>query len=81
MIMDAQHIETLSTMMRRNRATITRRRSSLQQALEHQQRYIREALEMGMPPKQVARLTGYTEGRISQIRNQGGSKVSMFNLL
>ena len=33
-----------------------------------------------MRPKK-AQLSGLTEGRISQIRNEGGSPVSMFDLI
>ncbi|MGO9351945.1 MAG: hypothetical protein ACLP3C_14390 [Mycobacterium sp.] len=78
---DGEHIATLTTQIRRNHATINRRRNSLQQAIEHQKRFIREALDRGMPPKKVARLSGLTEGRISQIRNEGGPPVSMFDLV
>ena len=67
--------------MRRNRAAIQRRRVSLTDALEHQKHYIRQALDVGMPLKQVARNTGLTAGRISQIRHEGGEPVSMFDLM
>jgi hypothetical protein len=78
---NGEHIATLTAQIRRNRATINRRRNSLQQAMEHQKRFIREALDQGMPPKKIARLSGLTEGRISQIRNEGGPPVSMFDLM
>lgn len=77
---DAEHVAILSTMIRRNRATIQRRLRSVDVAREHQKRYIREALDMAIPPKKVARLSGLTEARISQIRNEGGPPVSMFDL-
>lgn len=78
---DAEHIAVLTTMIRRNRATIHRRLRSVDVAREHQKRYIREALYTGMPPKKVARLSGLTQARISQIRNEGGPPVSMFDLM
>lgn len=78
---DAEHIAVLTTMIRRNRATIHRRVRSVDAAREHQKRYIREALDVGMPPKKVARLSGLTEARISQVRNEGGPPVSMFDLM
>lgn len=68
----AEYLAMLATQIRRNRATITRRRTSLRTALEHQKRFLREALDEGMPPKKVARISGLTEARISQIRNEGG---------
>ncbi|MCX2716097.1 hypothetical protein [Mycolicibacterium sp. J2] len=77
---DADHVAVLIAQLRRNRNTITRRRTSLQQALDHQKHFIREAVEH-LPPKKVARLTGLTEGRISQIRNELGSPISMFDLM
>jgi hypothetical protein len=80
-ISDSEHIANLITGMRRNRATINRRRASVKQAEEHQKHYIREALEVGMPPKQVARNTGLTVGRISQIRHELGRPVSVFDLI
>ncbi|CAN5732744.1 hypothetical protein BH09ACT8_BH09ACT8_58700 [soil metagenome] len=75
------HVAVLTTQIRRNRATIIRRRNAVQQALEHQKHFIREALDQGMAPKRVARLSGLTEGRISQIRNEGGPPVTMFDLM
>lgn len=80
-VTDAEHMNTLVTQLRRNRATITRRRASVHQALEHQKRFIREALDSGMPPKKVARNSGLTLGRISQIRNEGDPPVSMFDFM
>jgi hypothetical protein len=80
-ITDAEHIANLITGMRRNRATINRRRASVKQAEEHQKHYIREALDMGTPPKRVARETGLTVARISQIRHELGRPVSMFDLM
>ncbi|MEU9805598.1 hypothetical protein [Mycobacterium sp. NPDC050853] len=77
---DDEHIDVLITGIRRNRATITRRRTSVKQAQDHQKVFIREALEMGVPPKRLARESGLTMGRISQIRNEGGRPVSMFDL-
>lgn len=77
----AEHIATLTTMLKRNRTTIARRRRSVTQALEHQKRYIREALDVGMQPKVVARHSGVTVGRVSQIRTEGGPPVSMFDLM
>ncbi|WP_293003304.1 hypothetical protein [Mycobacterium sp.] len=75
------HVAVLTTQIRRNRATIIRRRNAVQQALDHQKHFIREALDQGMAPKRVARLSGLTEGRISQIRNEGGPPVSTFDLM
>lgn len=79
-ISDAQHVANLITGIRRNRATINRRRAAVTQAVEHQKRYIRELLEMGVPPKKVARESNLTLGRISQIRNEDGPSVSMFDM-
>ncbi|KZS57208.1 hypothetical protein A4G26_16240 [Mycobacterium kansasii] len=80
-IVYGDHLAALTTQLRRNRATITRRRTSLREALDRQKRFIREALDQGMPPRKIARLSGLTEGRISQIRNEGGPAVSMFDLI
>ena len=74
-------LAALETQLRRTRATITRRRASLRQALRSQEHFIRDALHEGLPPKKVARLTGLTAGRISQIRSAGGETVSMFDLM
>lgn len=46
-----EHLAVFTTQIRRNRATITRRRKSLREALDHQKRLIREALDEDMPPK------------------------------
>lgn len=80
-IVHGDHLTVLTTQIRRNRATITRRRTSLRAALDHQKRFILEALDEGMAPKKVARLSGLTEGRISQIRNEGGPTAGMFDLM
>ncbi|MGU3497732.1 hypothetical protein [Mycobacterium sp. C31M] len=80
-ISDAEHIANLITGIRRNRATINRRRAAVTQAVEHQKHYIRELLSMGVPPKRAARESGLTLGRISQIRNEGGPSTSMFDFV
>ncbi|MGV0476851.1 hypothetical protein PJN17_12430 [Mycobacterium kansasii] len=77
----AEYLAMLITQIRRNRATITRRRTSVRDALEHQKRFLREALDEGVPPKKLARVSGLTEARISQIRHEGGPQLSTFDVM
>jgi len=58
------------TRLKRQRATIERRQESLDRALVEREELIREGLRAGMSGLEIARLTGVTPTRISQIKKK-----------
>jgi len=76
---DPEMVALISTQLTRTRATLQRQRLTNKRTQEHQKHLIRDGLEYGMTPKQIARLAGMTTARVSQIRNEGGPKVTAFD--